>query len=41
MKRIKKDLPQTEVTALSNCGHFLQEDEPEKISELISAFLNK
>ena len=41
MQRIKKDLPQTEITALPNCGHFLQEDEPEKISELLSIFLNK
>lgn len=41
MQRIKTDLPQTELTALPNCGHFLQEDEPEKISRLISAFLNK
>lgn len=41
MQRIKKDLPQTTITALPNCGHFLQEDEPEKISELLSTFLNK
>lgn len=41
MQRIKKDLPQTEITALPNCGHFLQEDEPEKISVLLSTFLNK
>ena len=41
MQRIKKDLPQTEITALPNCGHFLQEDEPEKISVLLSAFLNE
>lgn len=39
MHRIKKDLPQTEITALANCGHFLQEDEPEKISQLLSDFL--
>lgn len=41
MERIKKDLPQTEITALPNCGHFLQEDEPEKIGELLSDFLIK
>ena len=40
MQRIKKDLPQTVITALPNCGHFLQEDEPEKISTLLSEFLN-
>ncbi len=41
MQRIKKDLPQTEITELPNCGHFLQEDEPAKISALLSTFLNK
>lgn len=41
MKRIKKDLPQTEITAIPDCGHFLQEDEPEFISKLISEFLNR
>lgn len=41
MKRIKEDLPQTVITALPNCGHFLQEDEPEKISLLLSDFLKK
>lgn len=41
MERIKKDLPQTEITALPNCGHFLQEDEPQKIGELLSDFLIK
>ena len=40
MKRLQSDLPQTEITSLPNCGHFLQEDEPELIGELISAFLN-
>lgn len=40
MKRIKADLPQTEITPIPNCGHFLQEDEPEIISNLISEFLN-
>lgn len=40
MKRIQVDLPQTEITPLPNCGHFLQEDKPEQISTLISEFLN-
>lgn len=39
MRRIKADLPQTEITSLPDCGHFLQEDEPDKISLLLSEFL--
>ncbi len=39
MTRIKQDVPHTQVTSLPNCGHFLQEDEPEKIGELLSAFM--
>lgn len=41
MKRVKADLPQAESTALPNCGHFLQEDAPEKIAELLSEFVSK
>ena len=40
MARIQEDLPQAQSTALPNCGHFLQEDEPENIAKLLSAFLN-
>ena len=29
MARVKEDLPQAEVTALPECGHFLQEEAPE------------
>lgn len=39
MQRVKRLLPQAELTALPGCGHFLQEDEPEKIAGLLSAFL--
>ncbi len=41
MKRIKQDLPQAEITSLPNCGHFLQEDEPEKLGELLAEFMNR
>lgn len=41
MRRVKLALPQTELTALPGCGHFLQEDEPEKIAELLAAFLDQ
>lgn len=35
--RVKRDLPRTEVTALPG-GHFLQEEEPERVGELLAAF---
>ncbi len=41
MSRVKSDLPQAEVTALPNCGHFLQEEEPEEVGELLAAFFAK
>lgn len=41
MERVKSDFPSAEVTALPNCGHFLQEDEPEKIGQLILDFMQE
>lgn len=38
--RLRTDVPQAEVTALPDCGHFLQEDRPEEIGELLAAFLS-
>jgi haloalkane dehalogenase len=38
MARVKKDLPQAAVTALPACGHFLQEEAPEEIGELLASF---
>jgi haloalkane dehalogenase len=40
MKRVKDLRPEAELTSLENCGHFLQEDEPQRIGELISEFVN-
>jgi len=41
MARLKRDHPEAELTALPNCGHFLQEDDPERVAQLISEFLNR
>ena len=37
--RLRVDVPHVEVTALADCGHFLQEERPEEIGELLSTFL--
>lgn len=39
MARVASDVPGTEVTALEGCGHFLQEDRPDEVGQLIAAFL--
>jgi pimeloyl-ACP methyl ester carboxylesterase len=36
--RMKRDLPQAEVTALPDCGHFLQEEAAEEIGDLLAEF---
>ena len=38
MARVKQDLPQAEVTALPDCGHFLQEDAPDEVGGLLADF---
>jgi len=40
-QKVKSDLPQTEITAVPDCGHFLQEDEPDLLATLVSEFLNR
>lgn len=39
MKKVKKNLPQANIVAIPNCGHFLQEDSPEQVSEIILEFM--
>lgn len=41
MRRVKEELPQAEIVAMPGCGHFLQEDNPQAIAEILSDFLNK
>jgi haloalkane dehalogenase len=38
MARVKTDLPQADVTVLPNCGHFLQEEAPAEVGELLARF---
>ena len=38
VRRMKQDLPQAEVTALPDCGHFLQEERPDEIGQLLAEF---
>jgi pimeloyl-ACP methyl ester carboxylesterase len=38
MARVKADLPQAEITALPDCGHFLQEEAPAEIGRLLARF---
>ncbi len=38
MRRVARDLPQAEVTALPDCGHFLQEEQPEEIGTMLADF---
>jgi pimeloyl-ACP methyl ester carboxylesterase len=38
MARVKADLPQAELTALPECGHFVQKEAPQQVGELLALF---
>jgi haloalkane dehalogenase len=39
MSRIMRDIPHAQCTPLPGCGHFLQEDAPEHVGQLLAEFL--
>lgn len=39
MQRLQKERPDAVITAIPGCGHFLQEDQPERLSRLLKEFL--
>jgi len=41
MKKVKKNLPQSNIKSIPNCGHFLQEEYPKEISEIIIEFMDE
>ncbi len=40
MKRLHALRPDAELSAIPNCGHFLQEDEPQRVAQLLADFLD-
>ena len=40
MAKLKRDIPDAEVTALPDCGHFLQEDDPDRVGALLAEFFS-
>jgi haloalkane dehalogenase len=39
MARVAADIPHAEVTVLPDCGHFVQEDAPERVGSMLASFL--
>lgn len=40
MDRIMRDIPHAQRTSLPGCGHFLQEDAPDRVGQLLAEFLS-
>ena len=40
MAKVKRDIPHAEVIPLPGLGHFLQEDDPEKVGGLLAEFFS-
>lgn len=40
MARVAADVPHAEVTVLPDCGHFLQEEAPAEVGDLLAAFFS-
>ena len=40
MAKVKRDIPHAEVIPLPGLGHFLQEDDPEKVGDLLAEFFS-
>ena len=38
MARVSQDLPHAQVTPLPDCGHFIQEEAPDRVGELLAEF---
>ncbi len=41
MRRVQQDLPQARLTALADCGHFLQEERPGEVGRLLAEFFGE
>ena len=39
MARVAADIPHAEVTLLPDCGHFVQEDAPDRLGSMLASFL--
>ena len=41
MQKVKQNLPQSNIISIPNCGHFLQEDRPKQIGQIILDFMKE
>lgn len=39
-RRLQRDFPKAEIVALPDCGHFLQEEQPEALGQALAAFVS-